>query len=58
MIRLGLLLAALALPTAAGSAFGAADPTVDVYGEIQNPALQARYERVTHDLRCLVCQYE
>jgi len=58
VIRLGLLLAALALPTAAGSAFGAADPTVDVYGEIQNPALQARYERVTHDLRCLVCQNE
>jgi cytochrome c-type biogenesis protein CcmH len=51
-------LAALALATAAGSALGAADTTVDVYGEIQNPALQARYEHVTQDLRCLVCQNE
>jgi cytochrome c-type biogenesis protein CcmH len=32
--------------------------TVDVYGEIGNPALQSRYERITHDLRCLVCQNE
>lgn len=59
MTRLRLLLAALALATAAGSALGAADPTtVDVYGEIENPALQARYEHVTQDLRCLVCQNE
>ncbi len=39
-------------------ALGAADPTVNVYGEIANPALQARYEHVTQNLRCLVCQNE
>jgi cytochrome c-type biogenesis protein CcmH len=51
-------MAALALATIAGSALGAADPTVNTYGEIENPALQARYEHVTQDLRCLVCQNE
>jgi cytochrome c-type biogenesis protein CcmH len=56
--RLGLGAAAFALSALAASALGAADPTVDVYGEIQNPALQARYDHVTHDLRCLVCQNE
>ena len=29
-----------------------------VDGEIANPALQARYEHITHRLRCLVCQNE
>jgi cytochrome c-type biogenesis protein CcmH len=53
--RLRLSVAALAL---AGSALGASDPTVNTYGEIENPALQARYEHVTQDLRCLVCQNE
>jgi cytochrome c-type biogenesis protein CcmH len=56
--RLRLSLAALALAALAGSAPGAADPTVNTYGEIENPALQARYEHVTQDLRCLVCQNE
>lgn len=58
MIRLRVSMAALALATIAGSALGAADPTVNTYGEIENPALQARYEHVTQDLRCLVCQNE
>lgn len=58
MTRLRLSLAALALAALAGSAPGAADPTVNTYGEIENPALQARYEHVTQDLRCLVCQNE
>lgn len=49
---------ALVLAAIAGSALVAADPTVNTYGEIENPALQARYEHVTHDLRCLVCQNE
>ncbi len=34
----------------------AATPYVD--GELANPALQARYEHITHRLRCLVCQNE
>jgi cytochrome c-type biogenesis protein CcmH len=58
VIRLRLPAAALLIATVAGSALGAANTTVDVYGEIQNPALQARYEHVTQDLRCLVCQNE
>jgi cytochrome c-type biogenesis protein CcmH len=31
---------------------------LDVNGQIENPALQARYERITQELRCLVCQNE
>ena len=45
------------LTQSAGQAAHAAD-AVDVYGEIQNPALQARFEHITRDLRCLVCQNE
>jgi cytochrome c-type biogenesis protein CcmH len=33
-------------------------PRVDAYGQIEDPALQARFERITHELRCLVCQNE
>ena len=51
-------MAARVLAAIAGSALGAADSTVNTYGEIANPALQARYEHVTQDLRCLVCQNE
>ena len=58
MTRRRLSMAALALATIAGSALGATGPTVNTYGEIENPALQARYEHVTQDLRCLVCQNE
>jgi cytochrome c-type biogenesis protein CcmH len=49
--------AALLLCLCAGGAVGAAD-SVDVYGELENPALQSRYEHITRDLRCLVCQNE
>lgn len=31
---------------------------VDETGQLEDPALQARYERLTKDLRCLVCQNE
>ena len=33
-------------------------PALDAYGQLQNPALQARYEHITQELRCLVCQNE
>jgi cytochrome c-type biogenesis protein CcmH len=49
--------AALCLSLFAGTAARAGGP-VHVYGELSNPALQSRYERITHDLRCLVCQNE
>lgn len=31
---------------------------LDANGQIENPALQARFEHITKDLRCLVCQNE
>jgi cytochrome c-type biogenesis protein CcmH len=31
---------------------------VDANGQLENPVLQARFERITHELRCLVCQNE
>jgi cytochrome c-type biogenesis protein CcmH len=31
---------------------------LDDHGQLQNPALQTRFERITKELRCLVCQNE
>lgn len=31
---------------------------VDENGQLESPALQSRYERLTKELRCLVCQNE
>lgn len=31
---------------------------LDANGQLENRALQTRFERITHDLRCLVCQNE
>ena len=31
---------------------------VDVYGQLEDPVLQTRFESITKDLRCLVCQNE
>ena len=31
---------------------------LDEHGQLQNPALQSRFERITKELRCLVCQNE
>jgi cytochrome c-type biogenesis protein CcmH len=33
-------------------------PGLDAHGQLQNPALQTRFERITKELRCLVCQNE
>ncbi len=59
----GALLAACLLPGhAVGESLaqvqGAAHAGVDVYGELTDPRLQARFEQITHELRCLVCQNE
>ena len=35
-----------------------APAAVDDHGQLQNPALQSRFERITKELRCLVCQNE
>jgi len=36
----------------------AASGALDANGQIEDPALQSRYERITKELRCLVCQNE
>ena len=47
------------LVTALGSSFLAGHvAALDANGQIENPALQARFERITKELRCLVCQNE
>ena len=47
--------AALALLLGAGLAGVHA---LDANGQLEDPALQARFERITQNLRCLVCQNE
>jgi cytochrome c-type biogenesis protein CcmH len=62
-IALPALMAAL-LAMTLGSVFAEApapaEPAraVDAYGQLQDPALQARFEHITAQLRCLVCQNE
>jgi cytochrome c-type biogenesis protein CcmH len=41
-----------------GYAAGAAEQAVDVNGQLTDQGLQARFERITEELRCLVCQNE
>lgn len=42
----------------AGAAQGAASAVTDANGQLQSPTLQARFERIAANLRCLVCQNE
>ncbi len=37
---------------------GESGPGLDAHGQLQNPVLQGRFERITKELRCLVCQNE
>jgi len=56
-VSLGAL--ALALLGVMGAfACSAAVQAVDANGQLEDHALQARFERITKDLRCLVCQNE
>jgi cytochrome c-type biogenesis protein CcmH len=41
-----------------GAACRAAIEGVDANGQLENPALQTRFERIASELRCLVCQNE
>jgi cytochrome c-type biogenesis protein CcmH len=51
--------ALLALALLVGTLRAGAQATdIDANGQLRDPALQARYERITHELRCLVCQNE
>ena len=60
----GRLIAALLIAVTMGVMGGAlaraveANDPLDANGQLQDPALQARFERVVKDLRCLVCQNE
>jgi cytochrome c-type biogenesis protein CcmH len=47
---------AQALPAPAPPAPAA--QALDAYGQLKDPSLQARFERITLQLRCLVCQNE
>ena len=55
----GLLALGLALPGFGGAfAEPPAGAALDAHGQLANPELQARFERIAHELRCLVCQNE
>jgi cytochrome c-type biogenesis protein CcmH len=53
-----LIAVALCLGGASVRALDAGSQALDANGQLQNPALQARFERIVKDLRCLVCQNE
>jgi cytochrome c-type biogenesis protein CcmH len=55
--RAAVLALVLALP-AWGASTPPVAPALDVHGQLENPALQARFEQITKELRCLVCQNE
>lgn len=56
-VRPMLVAAALILCGAAAHA-QQTPPTWDDHRQLQNPALQSRFEQITKELRCLVCQNE
>jgi cytochrome c-type biogenesis protein CcmH len=53
-----LKMALLVLATLGVFAAGDAVRALDANGQIENPVLQARFESITKNLRCLVCQNE
>ena len=52
------IIAVLALVLAGVMGAFAADQAVDANGQLEDPGLQTRFERITQQLRCLVCQNE
>jgi cytochrome c-type biogenesis protein CcmH len=58
---LALVLAVTVTVGLAGFGDACAEPPaagLDAQGQLQNPALQARFERIAKELRCLQCQNE
>ena len=53
-----LLLALILAASISGAPAAEQGPGMDAHGQLQNPALQTRFERITKQLRCLVCQNE
>src|SRR5258708_8754333 len=59
MTRPQAILWALALSfCVAGALAQEQGPGLDPHGQLQNPVLQGRFERIAGELRCLVCQNE
>jgi len=58
--RNSVIMVVLALALAGVGAFTAfaANLAVDANGQLEDPGLQKRFERITQELRCLVCQNE
>jgi cytochrome c-type biogenesis protein CcmH len=53
------MLLSAALLFCASQSFGEqVPPQLDDHSQLQDPTLQARFERITKELRCLVCQNE
>jgi cytochrome c-type biogenesis protein CcmH len=52
------MLLALALALCAAQPRAEQAPALDDHGQLQNPVLQGRFEHITKELRCLVCQNE
>jgi cytochrome c-type biogenesis protein CcmH len=57
-LRALLLSSALMLCTSQAAMAEQAPAALDDHGQLQNPLLQSRFERITKELRCLVCQNE
>jgi len=54
----GLLAFTLALSALSGVVAQPVAPALDAQGQLSNPKLQARFEQIAKELRCLVCQNE
>jgi cytochrome c-type biogenesis protein CcmH len=48
----------LAMPALGGAFAEPPAAAIDDHGQLTNPALQARFERIAKELRCLQCQNE
>jgi cytochrome c-type biogenesis protein CcmH len=57
-MKLAAWLLAATLGTGAALLLVETGRALDVYGQLEDPALQSRFELITKDLRCLVCQNE
>jgi cytochrome c-type biogenesis protein CcmH len=58
MMRLRAIWLASALVLCTAQSLAQAPAPMDDHGQLRNPVLQTRFERITKELRCLVCQNE
>ena len=58
-LALALVVSGVGAVSAVGGVFAEPVATaLDAHGQLADPALQARFERIAKELRCLVCQNE